>query len=60
MDPQTLLLGLSQLPKQKQREFLARLPFDSPLLPVLEEAMASQTGPISDKVAEEDLETIIY
>ncbi len=60
MDPKTLLLGLSQLPPEKQREFLARLPFDSPLLPILEQAMASQSGPIQDKVAEEDLSTIIY
>ncbi len=60
MDPKTLLLGLSQLPEEKQREFLARLSFDSPLLPVLNEAMEAQSDPISDKVAEEDLETIIY
>jgi len=60
MDPQSLLLGLSQLPREKQKEFLARLPFDSPLVPVLEEAMESQSQPVSDKAAEEDLETIIY
>ncbi len=60
MDPQTLLLGLSQLPPEKQREFLARLPFDSSLAPVLEEAMESQSKPAPDKVAEEDLETIVY
>ncbi len=60
MDPQTLLLGLSQLPQEKQREFLARLPFDSPLGPVLEEAMESQSKPNPDKIAEKDFETIIY
>jgi len=60
MDPQILLLGLSQLPQEKQREFLARLPFDSPLAPVLEEAIESQSKPAPDKIAQEDLETIIY
>lgn len=60
MNPQTLLLGLSQLSQDKQREFLARLPFNSPLLPVLEDAMATQIQPTADQVAEDDLETIIY
>jgi len=60
MDPQSLLLGLSQLPGEKQREFLARLPFDSPLAPILQDAIESQTQPTLDKVAQEDLETIIY
>lgn len=60
MDPQSLLLGLSQLPNEKQREFLARLPFDSPLAPILQDAIESQDQPSPDKVAQEDLETIIY
>ena len=60
MDPQSLLLGLSQLSKDKQREFLARLPFDSPLVPILQEAIDSQAQPASDEVVREDLETIAY
>ncbi|SPD75990.1 conserved hypothetical protein [uncultured Desulfobacterium sp.] len=60
MDPQSLLLGLSQLSKDKQREFLARLPFDSPLVLILKEAIDSQTQPVSDSALQEELETIVY
>ena len=60
MDPQSLLLGLSQLPVEKQKEFLARLPFDSPLAPILQDAIDSQSQPTPNKVAQEDLETIVY
>lgn len=60
MDPQSLLLGLSQLPIEKQQEFLARLPFDSPLTPILQDAIDTQSQPVPDKASEEDLETILY
>ncbi len=60
MDPQSLLLGLSQLPSEKQKEFLARLPFESPLAPILQDAIESEEPPSSDRVVREDLETIVY
>ena len=60
MDPQSLLFGLSQLPVEKQKEFLARLPFDSPLAPILQDAIESQFQPVPNKVAQEDFETIVY
>jgi putative nucleotidyltransferase with HDIG domain len=60
MDPQSLLLGLSQLPIEKQQEFLARLPFDSPLTPILQDAIDTQSQPVPDKASEEDIETILY
>ncbi|MDR2862084.1 MAG: HDOD domain-containing protein [Syntrophobacterales bacterium] len=42
MEPQILWLGLSQMPSNKQRDFIARLPFDSPLISALEKFMADQ------------------
>ncbi|RLC27499.1 MAG: hypothetical protein DRH56_02545 [Deltaproteobacteria bacterium] len=60
MDPQVLLVGLSRLPREKQREFLDRLPFDSPLVPILEEAVESQSSPAPDRIAEKDFETLQY
>ncbi len=60
MDPQSLLLGLSQLPSEKQKEFLSRLPFDSPLAPILQDAIESEEKPSPDRVVQEDLETIVY
>ncbi len=60
MDPEILWLGLSQLPQAKQKEFLARLPFDSPIVPVLEKRINAQPRPISDKAAEQHFEAIIH
>ena len=60
MDPEILWLGLSQLPQAKQKEFLARLPFDSPVAPVLEERINAQPKPISDRAAEQHFEAIIH
>lgn len=59
LDPQVLWVALSQLPQTEEREFLARLPFDSPLVPTLEEMIIAQSQPISDKAAEDHLEAII-
>jgi len=42
MDPQILWLGLCQIPSVKQRNFIARLPLNSPLIPVLEKFVADQ------------------
>jgi len=42
MDPQILWSGLSQIPSVKQRNFIARLPFNSPLIPVLEGFVTDQ------------------
>jgi hypothetical protein len=36
MDLQDLWTGISKIPPQVQKEFLARLPFDSPVAPALE------------------------
>ncbi len=60
MDPQSLLLGLSTLPQNKQREFLARLPFDSPIASILEEAIEGRTQVVSEEISQEDLGTIMY
>jgi putative nucleotidyltransferase with HDIG domain len=60
MDPEILWLGLSQLPQAKQKEFLARLPFDSPVAPVLEERINAQPRAISDRAAEQHFEAIIH
>ncbi len=59
LDPQVLWVALSQLPQTEERQFLARLPFDSPLVPTLEEMIDAQCQPISDKAAEHHLEAII-
>jgi putative nucleotidyltransferase with HDIG domain len=42
MDPQILWSGLSQIPSVKQRNFIARLPFNSPLVSVLEKFITDQ------------------
>lgn len=59
LDPQVLWVGLSQLPQTEEWEFLARLPFDSPLVATLGEMIDAQCQPISDKAAEHHLEAII-
>jgi putative nucleotidyltransferase with HDIG domain len=43
MDPQMLWLGLGQTPHADQKDFLARLPFDSPLVSVLEKLINEQS-----------------
>ena len=60
IDPQTLWLGLSQVPQAEQKKFLARLPFDSPLIPVLEERISAQPEPVFDKAAEQHFEALVH
>jgi putative nucleotidyltransferase with HDIG domain len=60
MDAPTLWLGLSQLPQAKQRDFLARLPYNAPLVPILKEMIENQTEPAFDKAAEQHFEAIIH
>lgn len=59
MDPQTLWIGLGQLPPAKQKEFLMRLPFDSPLVPELEDMIDIQAPFEHDKDAELRFKAII-
>ena len=60
MDPQTLWLGLSQVPRAEQKKFLARLPFDSPLIPVLERTINAQPESVLDKAAEQHFEALVH
>jgi HD-like signal output (HDOD) protein len=60
MDPQTLWLGLSQVPQAEQKKFLARLPFDSPLIPVLEKTITTQPESLFDKTAEQHFEALVH
>lgn len=59
MEPQTLCLGLSQIPQEQQRDFLARLPFDSPLTPALEDYISSQPKSCADPMEESHFAAII-
>ena len=59
MTPDMLWLGLSQVPQANQREFLARLPFDSPLAPVLGRMIDDQTKPPPASEAEHHFSTIM-
>ena len=60
MDPRTLWLGLSRLPQTGQREFLARLPFDSLLTPELDELIKNQPQSDSDQSAENYFSAVIH
>jgi HD-like signal output (HDOD) protein len=59
MDSRTLWLGLSRIPQADQKEFLARLPFDSALTPELDEMVKSQSLSISDQAAENHFNAVI-
>lgn len=59
MDSQTLCLGLGKIPQTQQKEFLCRLPFDFPLIPVLEEFISTQSDLLSDPSAESHFNAII-
>ncbi len=59
MELQTLWLGLSQIPQEQQRDFLARLPFDSPLTPVLEDYISSQSKACANPMEESHFAAII-
>jgi len=60
MDPQILWLGLSQIPRADQDEFLARLPFDSPLVPVLGNLINEQSKPAIAQEGEYHFNAIIH
>jgi putative nucleotidyltransferase with HDIG domain len=60
LDPETLWLGLSHLPEIEQREFLGRLPFDSPLCLPLEQRINTQSPSIADETAEHHFEAIVH
>ncbi len=45
MDPETLWTGLGVLSRSEQLDFLARLPFDSPLIPELKQKIDNNTPP---------------
>jgi len=59
MTPDMLWLGLVQIPHTDQQEFLARLPFDSPLVPVLEKMIKEQVKPPPASEAERHFSAII-
>ncbi len=60
MDPQILWLGLSRIPRADQDQFLTRLPFDSPLVPVLENLIGKQSKPAIHRQAEDHFNAIIH
>lgn len=60
LDPEILWLGLSGLPEIEQREFLGRLPFDSPLCPILEQRIDTQSPPTADEAAGHHFEAIFH
>jgi HD-like signal output (HDOD) protein len=60
LDPQILWLGLSRFDEIEQREFLTRLPFDSPLCPVLKEMIDSQCDTTADEAEGHHFEAIIH
>lgn len=59
MDSQILCLGLGKISQAQQKEFLCRLPFDSPLAPALEEYINTQCDLISDLPAESHFSAVI-
>ncbi len=59
MTPDMLWLGLAQIPHADQKEFLDRLPFDSPLAPVLEKMIKEQVKPQPASEAERHFSAII-
>lgn len=59
MDPQTLCLGLSKISQSQQKEFMSRLPFNSPLIPALEEYINNQPDLIFDPSAENHFSAVI-
>jgi putative nucleotidyltransferase with HDIG domain len=60
MDSQTLYAGLSQISQTKQKEFLARLPCDSSIIPGLQELILHQPETaVSDEI-KQTYEAIYY
>jgi putative nucleotidyltransferase with HDIG domain len=59
LEPQILWFGLAQIPQADQRDFLARLPFDSALVPVLDKLINEQSKPLPAREAEGHFSAII-
>jgi len=59
MDFTTLWLGLSQLNQKEQEDFMARIPFNSPLVELLQEKIDVQFELPDDKKAESHFEAIL-
>ena len=45
IDPETLWWGLCRMPSDNQLDFLNRIPFDSPVKPILEQALKNKNKP---------------
>jgi len=60
MDGETLWQGLHTFSQNDQRAFCARLPFDSPLAPVLEDLIDAGRSPDTDPAVEQHLEAIVH
>lgn len=60
MDSQTLYAGLSQISQTKQKEFLARLPCDSSIIPGLEELILHQPEIVVSDEIKQTYEAIYY
>jgi HD-like signal output (HDOD) protein len=60
LDPEILWRGLSCLPEIEQKEFLGRLPFDSPLCPILEQKIDSHGDATDEAVEGHHFEAIFH
>jgi len=60
MDPGILWLGLSRLPQKEQTAFVDRLPFDSNLVPVLNQLIETEALPDPDMSVKNHFEAIIH
>ena len=60
MAPEVLWQGLCKIPHDAQKDFLDRIPFDSPLKPVLEQTLKDDIKQIRGKEDDNEFETIIY
>jgi len=60
IDPETLWLALCRMPSDKQVDFLNRIPFDSPVKPILEQALKNDNKPVPGGKGDHELGTIIY
>lgn len=60
IDPETLWMGLCRMPSDEQMDFLNRIPFDSPVKPILEQALRDENKPVPGGKGNRELGTIIY
>lgn len=59
MEERVLWLGLSQIAPSEQKKFINRLPFDSPIAPILKKMISVQPQPIYNKAEKLRFEAII-